>query len=57
MSFLDRLKEPSTGAGLAVLTGAAVQLGANPSKVGAIAALIQALLGTVAVFVPEKAGS
>ncbi|CAI8692888.1 MULTISPECIES: hypothetical protein [Burkholderia] len=57
MSFLDRLKEPSSQAGLGVLAGAAVQLGANPSKVGAIAALIQALLGAVAVFVPEKAGS
>ncbi|WP_321860724.1 hypothetical protein [Burkholderia cenocepacia] len=57
MSFLNRLKEPSSQAGLGVLAGAAVQLGANPSKVGAAIALIQALLGAVAVFVPEKAGS
>lgn len=57
MNFLDRLKEPSSQAGLGVVAIAAVQLGANPSKVGAIAALLQALLGAVAVFMPEKAGS
>lgn len=57
MNFLDRLKEPSSQAGLCVVASAAVQLGANPSKVGAIAALLQALLGAVAVFMPEKAGS
>lgn len=57
MNFLDRLKEPSLQAGLGVVASAAVQLGANPSKVGAIAALLQALLGAVAVFMPEKAGS
>ena len=56
MNFLDRLKEPSSQAGLGVVASAAVQLGANPSKVGAIAALLQALLGAVAVFMPEKAG-
>lgn len=57
MNFLDRLKEPSSQAGLGVVASAAVQLGANPSKVGAIAALLQALLGAVSVFMPEKAGS
>ena len=57
MNFLDRLKEPSSQAGLGVVASAAVQLGANPSKVGAIAALLQALLGAVAVFMQEKAGS
>ncbi len=55
--FLARLKEPSSQAGLGVVAAAAVQLGANPSKVGAAAAVIQALLGALAVFVPEKAGS
>lgn len=57
MNFLDRLKEPSSQAGLGVVASSAVQLGANPSKVGAIAALLQALLGAVAVLMPEKAGS
>ena len=57
MSLLARLNEPSSLAGLGVVASAAVQLGANPSKVGAIAALVQALLGVIAVFVPEKAGS
>ena len=57
MNFMDRLKEPSSQAGIGVVASAAVQLGANPSKVGAIAALLQALLGAVAVFMPEKAGS
>lgn len=55
--FLSRLKEPSSQAGMAVVASAAVQLGANPTKVGAAAALLQALLGALAVFVPEKAGN
>ena len=52
--FLSRLMEPSSHAGLAAIAGAAVQLGANPSKVGAASALVQALLGAVAVFLPES---
>lgn len=55
--MFERLTEASSQAGLGVIAGAAVQLGANPSKVGAVAAILQALLGVFAVFVPEKSGS
>ncbi|AYQ38545.1 hypothetical protein BLA9940_01197 [Burkholderia aenigmatica] len=57
MGILDRLGEPSTHAGIGVLataaSTAAIQLGANPTKVGAIAAILQALFGLFAVFVPD----
>jgi hypothetical protein len=54
VNLFQRLTEASSQAGLGVIAGAAVQLGANPSKV---AAIMQALLGVFAVFVPEKAGN
>jgi hypothetical protein len=57
VNLFQRLSEASSAGGLGVIAGAAVQLGANPSKVGAMAAILQALLGVVAVLVPEKAGS
>lgn len=57
MNLFQRLTEASSAGGLGVIAGAAVQLGANPSKVGAVAAIMQALLGVVAVLMPEKAGS
>jgi hypothetical protein len=57
VNLFQRLTEASSQAGLGVIAGAAVQLGANPSKVGAVAAIMQALLGVFAVFVPEKAGN
>jgi len=57
VNLFQRLTEASSAGGLGVIAGAAVQLGANPSKVGAVAAIMQALLGVVAVLMPEKAGS
>lgn len=61
MSILDRLGEPSTHAGIGVIataaSTAAIQLGANPTKVGAIAAIMQALFGLFAVFAPESAST
>lgn len=59
MSILSRLTEPSTQAGIGVVAGtigtAAVTLGANPTKVGAAATIVQALFGLFAIFMPEKA--
>lgn len=59
MGFFDRLNEPSTHAGIGVLATAAataaVQMGANPTKVGAVTALLQGIFGLFAVFAPEKA--
>lgn len=61
MSILDRLNEPSTHAGIGVFTTAAasvaVQLGANPTKVGLAATLLQGLFGLFAIFAPEKSGT
>lgn len=51
MSFLNRLREPSTWAGLG---GIAVAVGANPTKVNAVSAIVAALLSAVAIFLPEK---
>ncbi|WP_157380378.1 hypothetical protein [Burkholderia ubonensis] len=61
MNILDRLNEPSTHAGIGVFATAAasvaVQLGANPSKVGLATTLLQGFFGLLAIFAPEKAGS
>lgn len=61
MGFLSRLAEPSTHAGLAVVAGtigtAAVTLGANPTKVGAVATVLQAIFGALAIFAPEKSAA
>lgn len=51
MSFLNRLREPSTWAGFA---GIAVALGANPDKVNVTSQAIAGLLAAVAVFLPES---
>jgi len=51
MSFLNRLREPSTWAGLG---GIALSLGANPDKVNVTAQAVAAILGALAVFLPEK---
>lgn len=39
---------------MAGLSGLAVIVGANPTKVNAVSALIAAALSTLAVFLPEK---
>ncbi|AOJ83785.1 hypothetical protein WS86_24465 [Burkholderia savannae] len=58
MNFLQRLLEPSTHAGIGVLTTAAstvaVNLGADPSMVASVAAGVQGLFGLLAVFMSEK---
>ncbi|MHA3018093.1 hypothetical protein CMPELA_25675 [Cupriavidus necator] len=51
MKFLQRLREPSTMAGL---SGLAVIVGANPTKVNAVSAVVAAVLSALAVFLPEK---
>lgn len=51
MKFLQRLREPSTMAGL---SGLAVIVGANPSKVNAVSAAIAAVLSALAVLLPEQ---
>ncbi|WP_422648636.1 hypothetical protein OJJOAM_000248 [Cupriavidus sp. H18C1] len=51
MKYLKRLREPSTMAGL---SGLAVVIGANPTKVNAVSAVIAAVLSALAVFMPEK---
>ncbi|MRT01147.1 hypothetical protein GJQ57_21090 [Ralstonia pickettii] len=53
MNFLQRLREPSTWAGLG---GLAVSLGANPTKVNATASIVGAILSALAVFLPEGSG-
>lgn len=49
--FLNRIKEPSTLAGLGIL---ATLFGVSPEQVTAASTVITALLGAAAVFVPEK---
>lgn len=49
--LLNRLREPSTWAGLA---GLATTVGANPTKVNAVSAVVAAVLSALAVFVPES---
>ena len=51
MSFLNRLREPSTWAGLG---GIAMALGANPDKVNVTAQAVAGILAALAVFLPEK---
>jgi len=51
LKYLKRLREPSTMAGL---SGLAVVIGANPTKVNAVSAVIAAVLSALAVFMPEK---
>ena len=57
--LIDRLNEPSTHAGIGVAAGAAatlaVQMGANPTKVGMATTLIQGIFGLFAIFGSEKA--
>lgn len=59
--LIDRLNEPSTHAGLGVAAGAvatvAVQLGANPTKVGMATTLLQGFFGLLAVLAPERTGA
>lgn len=59
MNIFARLAEPSTHAGIGVtataVATAAVTLGANPTKVGVVAAAVQAVFGFLAMFAPEKA--
>ena len=50
MSFLNRLREPSTWAGFA---GIAVAMGANPDKVNVTTQAVAGVLAAVAVFLPE----
>jgi hypothetical protein len=59
MNFLNRIKEPSTWAGLASL---AVLLGANPETTsqvvnagGSVAHAVGAVAGLMAIFMREKA--
>ncbi|MBY4945076.1 hypothetical protein K6V92_00360 [Cupriavidus respiraculi] len=52
--ILQRLREPSTMAGL---SGLAVVVGANPTKVNAVSAVLAALLSALAVFLPEQTKS
>lgn len=51
MNFLQRLREPSTWAGLG---GIAMAMGANPDKVNVTAQAIAGVLAALAVFLPEK---
>lgn len=51
MSFLNRLREPSTWAGLG---GIALAMGANPDKVNVTSNAIAGLLAALAVFLPER---
>ena len=49
MNFLQRLREPSTWAGLG---GLAVALGASQTKVQAAATVVGSILSALAVFLP-----
>lgn len=51
MYFLNRLREPSTWAGIG---GLAVQLGANPDKVNVASQVVGCVLAALAVFLPER---
>ncbi len=51
--FWNRLREPSTWAGLG---GIAVAVGANPTKVNAVSTIVAAVLSALAVFLPENKG-
>ncbi|WP_177313074.1 hypothetical protein [Burkholderia ubonensis] len=48
--IFERIREPSTWAGLA---GLATTVGANPTKVNAVTAVVSAVLSALAVFLPE----
>ena len=52
MKTAQRLKEPSTWAGLA---GLAVLFGASVEEASAVAHAVGAVAGLVAVFMPERA--
>jgi len=54
MSFLNRLREPSTWAGFA---GIAVAMGANPDKVSITAQAVAGVLSALAVFLPERSNT
>lgn len=60
-SLFARLNEPSTHAGIGVaVTSAAtlaVQMGANPTKVGMVSTLLSGIFGLFAIFAPEKSGA
>ncbi len=51
--FLNRLREPSTWAGLSAL---GVLFGLNATEVESITGVVIALSGAAAVFLPEKKG-
>ena len=53
-ALLNRLKEPSTWAGIAALVTA---FGVPGEQVQAVAQIAVAVTGAVAVFMPEKAGN
>ena len=58
MNLLQRLKEPSSQAGLALLVGTAAQAastgGIPQDKVQAVVMLLQSIFGALAVLVPER---
>lgn len=53
MMVVNRLKEPSTYAGLAALLPA-LGLTVSPDKFGAISAALAAVFAAVAMFLPER---
>ena len=52
--MVDRLREPSSGAGAAIL-GVLVILGVPSTLAGAIVTVVTALAGVAAILFPEKA--
>ena len=58
MNLLQRLKEPSSQAGLALIVGTAAQAasagGVPQDKVQAVVLLMQSIFGALAVLMPER---
>jgi hypothetical protein len=49
--FLNRLREPSTMAGIAAL---AYIFGADPEKIQSVTGAVTAIAGAAAIFMPEQ---